>query len=238
MEQSLQAGKDGAFLSLQCFFPICLRLRPRLHALPVLVDGQRKLFIGPLPLGGLSPEGLLKLLIGPGMKNLPEDFAPLLCFRQEQLEKLPLRQHGHPGKLGSVQPHNPLYGLGHLPGSCDGGPAIGVGQLGIRLFCDPLVPPFGWAEVLRVAMNHIVCLLAAEGEFHIGRCVLGSIGAAEHGSFPVGSAGLAIEGKGNAVKQGGLPRSGFAGDKVQTSVPQPSKVHRHRFSIRAEGGQR
>ena len=33
------------------------------------------------PLGGLSPEGLLKLLIGPGMKNLPEDFAPLLCFR-------------------------------------------------------------------------------------------------------------------------------------------------------------
>ena len=172
------------------------------------------------------------------MKNLPEDFAPLLRFRQEQLEKLPLRQHGHPGKLGSVQPHNPLDGPGHLPGSCDGGPAIGVGQLGIRLFCDPLVPPFGRAEVLRVATNHIVCLLAAEGEFHIGRCVLGSIGAAEHGSFPVGSAGLAIEGKGNAVKQGGLPRSGLAGDEVKASVPQPGKVHRHRFSIRAEGGQR
>ena len=128
----------------------------------------------------------------------------------------------------------PLAGYMALTG--DWGPAIGVGQLGIRLFCDPLVPPFGWAEVLRVATNHIVCLLAAEGEFHIGRCVLGSIGAAEHGSFPVGSAGLAIEGKGNAVKQGGLPRSGLAGDEVKASVPQPGKVHRHRFSIRAEGG--
>ena len=170
------------------------------------------------------------------MENLPKNLASLLGFGQEQVQKLPLGDHGDPGKLGPVQAHNLTDGFGHVPRAGHRFPAVGKGQQGIRLFRNQLVPPFGRAEILRIPADPILLIPTLKHHLHKGGRGRLGVTAAEHGGLPVGAAGLAVESKGNGVKNTGLSRPGVPGDEVESPLAQERKIHRNLVPVGSKGG--
>ena len=235
LQKAVQQGQNLLFLR---------RLLPGLQALlrgadavDVLADAAAEGLIGLFPLGGLPFQGLLELLVGTGVENFPENFAALFGLGQQKIQKLPLGDHGHPGKLCPVQANHITHGPGYLPGAGDRRPAVGIGQQSVRLFCHQLVPPLGRAQVLRVPPDGVLLGAAPEGQLHKGGSPRLCITAAEHGRLPVGAAGLPVKGKGDGVKQAGFPRPGVAGDEIQSLLAQLGKVHLHLIPVGTKGGQ-
>ena len=60
---------------------------------------------------GVRFQRLLQFLVETGIENLPEDFPPVGRFRQQELPKLALGNHGQLGELPAVHAQQSFYGV-------------------------------------------------------------------------------------------------------------------------------
>ena len=72
-------------------------------------------------------------------------------------------------------------------------------------------------------------------QLHKGGCFRRGIFGAEHAGAALAAAGLAVQGEGDGVEQGGFSRPGVAGDEVQSAFPQLVQGQRHLPGVGAEG---
>ena len=191
----------------------------------------------PLELARLALHPLLEHHIIPGLENLPENFLAAPGIRHQQLEKIPLGNHGDLRKLAAVQADDAddllidLSGPGHQA-------AIRQVKLRLRLLGGGAAAPLGRALILRVAADGVGLAAIGKDQLHLGGRLRLSVLGAEHGRVPVFSAGLPIEGVGNGVKNGGFARAGVAGDEVQALPAQFFQIHHHCSGVGAKGGYR
>ena len=159
-------------------------------------------------------EALFQFLIVSRMKNLAEDVFSIFGLGKEELEKVSLGNHGDPGKLVLVDPQQIFDALCHLPLF---GPhiVVRIDKLGPGgFFCQPALAPFGRAPVLGIAFYSIVFAIADKLEDDIGLGLRQGILRAQHGFFPVLTAGKAVQGKADGVKNRRFSRPGISGDQI------------------------
>ena len=199
-----------------------------LHALPGIGAPVSQL-------AGLPFQAFLKLLEQIGFENFSENLLPVLGGGQQQLEKIPLGDHGDLHKLVPIQSQDLSHGGIHLPGLGDGA-SVGHQQPGL----GALVGGAGAVElgplVFRAAAQGVALPPAFKFQLHKSGGFRCGVFGAEHPRAPVVTAGLAVEGEGNGVKQGGFPRAGVAGDEVQPLPPQILHIQNGLARIGAEGG--
>ena len=169
------------------------------------------------------------------MEDFPEDLTSLLGLCQQEIQKFPLGDHGHPGELGPVQTHDATNSGSHILGPRHRRTAIGKGQLSIRLLLHQLAPPLGRTKVFGIPSDGVGLPPTLEGQLHKGGGRRVGIGAAEHGGLPIGPAGLPIQSKGHTVKNAGFPGTCVTGDQVQAPLAQPGEVDDGLFTIGTEG---
>ena len=149
------------------------------HALAVLAQFFLPGVIGPLYLQSRLSQLLLQAGIPPGVKQLLEDTAAILCLGKQQTQKVPLRQHGDLAKLIVIQPkqggdfviHIRLFG-NH--------PTVRTGQLRHSVLGSHALTPGLGSPVLRTAAYSVHCPVVCKSQLCKGgslrRCVLGAQG--------------------------------------------------------------
>ena len=184
---------------------------------------------------GLPLQALLQALEPVGFEYFPKNQLPVLGGSQQQLEKISLGDHGDLHELVPVQSQNIPDGGVHLPGLGDG-VALGQDQAGLR----PLGGGAGAVKLGPLVFRHppdgIALLPAEKFQLHKGGRLRGGVLGAEHTRAAVVAAGLAIEGEGDGIEQGGFSRAGVAGDEVESILPQAVQVQHGPAGIGAEGG--
>ena len=206
------------------------------HPLAVLAQFFLPGVIGALYLQSRLSQLLLQAGIPPGVKQLLEYTAAILRLGKQQTQKIPLRQHGDLAKLIVIQPkqggdfviHVRLFG-NH--------PVIRAGQLRHSVLGSHTLAPGLGSPVFRAAAHGVYRPVVCKSQLCKGgslrRCVLGAQG----GWFPAFAAGLAIQRKNNAVKNGGLASTGIAGNQIHAAGTQLGKIQHLLPSVRAKGGQ-
>ena len=188
-----------------------------------------------LELSRFALHSFLEHHIVPGLEDLPEDLLAAPGVRQQQLEEIPLGDHGDLGKLAAAQADDPddlsvhLPGLGHQA-------AVREGQLRVRLLDGGAAALFGQPFIFRVPADRIGLSAVGKDQLHLRGGLRPGVLGAEHGWVPVVAAGLPVEGVGDGVKDGGLAGAGVSGDEVESLLPQLLQVHDHPARIGAEGG--
>ena len=210
-------------------------VRTPLDAADVLPDASH----GFLPLGANGGGGTAQLVLQDNIQvrveNAPENLLPVPGVRQQQLQEIPLGDHGYLGELLPVKAQDLPNRRVYLPGLGED-TAVRAGQAGIGcLLCHALPPVLG-AYILRVPGDGIRLPGISEVELHKGGRLGVGIFGAEHGRFPVVAACLPKQGEADGIKQGGFPRAGVPGDEVQTAVSQLLKIQLHLLGIGAKGG--
>ena len=184
---------------------------------------------------GPVPQLLLQPLVQLRAENASEDLLSLLRGGQQQLQKVPLGNHGDLGELFAVHPQDLPHGGGDLPGLADDA-AIGANQLRPRLLRHHAAALFGRAQIVGVAADGVGAAAVGKHQLHLRGSLRRGVFAAQHPRLPVVAAGLAVEGEGDGVKDGGLSGAGIAGDEVQSPVPQPLQLQHRSAGVGAEGG--
>ena len=220
---------DGSFQLLP--LGVVLRVLDVLQPLAQLLHG----LLSGAPLGQFSLlQRFLELLAGFRLEQVPQDVPPHLTAGLQQRPKLPLRQHGHLFELDGGELEQCLDLLGHLT-VAGGDKPLWAGQGGFPFLFGLAVALFALAQVFRTAIDSVLLLVVGEGEPDKGGGVrLGKV-TAQGGSAPTLAAALAVEGKGDGIKEGGLAGAGIAGDEVE-SIGKGGKVHRLLSGVGAEGG--
>ena len=202
----------------------------------VLPDAGPGCFTGLLQGGRPLLYPVLKRHIESGLEDLPENLLPAFGVCQQQLEEIPLGDHGDLGKLAAVQSDDSVDLPGNFPALGDQ-TAVGQAKLGVRFLYHTSRAPLGRAFVLGISADGIGFAAVREGQFHKGGSVrLGVLGA-EHGRVPVAAAGFPVEGVCNGVEQGGFTGSRVAGDQVKPLSAQLLQVYRHLTGVWPKGGQ-
>src|SRR5699024_4424370 len=99
-----------------------------------------------------------------------------------------------------------------------------------------LAAPLGKPLVLGLAADGVLPALVEKGQLHKSfLAVRLGVHAAERPLPPVLAAVLAVEGKGDGVKNGGFARAGVAGNQVEPAVPQQGKIQRFQTRIGSKG---
>ena len=192
-----------------------------------------------LPRGLLQP--VLNGLVQPGAKKLPENGPPVIRPRLQQLPELPLGDHGHLDKLLEGQAQQLLHRFGgpvlfgRAPLSGQHTPVRAVELRALLLGGGSASPHLG-PIVPGVPTNPVVLAPAAEGQLHKGRRLRQGVLAAQQLRPHVFPAGLAKEGEGDGVEDGGLARPGVAADHIQPLPAQLVQVQLHLPRVGAEGG--
>ena len=189
-----------------------------------------------LQTAGFPFQPLLQHHIIPGLEDFPKNLLPAFGVRQQQLEKIPLRDHGDLGKLAPVQPDDGDDFGGHLAGF--GHHPAGQMQLRLGLLHRGAAAAAGGAQVFRAAAHRVAPAAAKKFQFHKGGGLRQRVLGAKHGGVPVVAAGLAVQGVGDGVKNGGLARAGVPRDEVQSPVAQPVHGKADRPGVGAKGGKR
>ena len=186
-------------------------------------------------LPGFPFQLFLEHLIGAGVKNVPEDPLALPGVRQQQLQKISLRDHGDLGKLLIIQADDLLHRLVHLP---DPGHQTPIRQRQFRL--RPLkglaAAPPGGTEILRIPPYLIHLAAVGKDQFHLCGSLRPGVFGAEHARLPAGAAGLPVEGKGDGIKKSGLSGSCVPADQIQARGAQLFHLQFGPPGIGAESG--
>ena len=225
--------------------PRLCRLQYRIAGVAFFALDARDVLVHALPcFGAAIPEGaglpfqiLLQALIEVGFEDFPENPLPVLGGGQQQLEEIPLGNHGNLQKLVPVDAHDVPDGGVHLPGLAQHG-AVRHGQLRLRFLHGEALSPGLGALIFRASPHQIGLVPVGKFQLHKGGCLRFRVLGAEHPCVPVVAAGLAVEGEGDGVKNRGLPRTGVAGDEVQAPLPQLVQRQRGAPGVGAEGGNR
>ena len=185
---------------------------------------------------GLPFQAFLQALEQVGFEYLSENLLPVLGRSQQQLEEIPLGNHGDLQKLVPVNAQNVPDGGVHLPGPGDGG-ALRENQGGLRSLRSGARAVELGPLVFRHPAHLVALAPAGKFQLHKGGGFRGGIFGAEHAGASVVAAGLAVEGEGDGIEQGGFSRPGVPGDQIQAVLSQAVHIQ-HRFSgIGAEGGE-
>ena len=172
-----------------------------------------------------------------GTKNIPENLLPLLGIRQQQPEEIPLGNHGNLAELLLADPQD-LLDLFCNPAPLGLHLSVGEGKLRPGKLPGGALSPGLFPGVLRIPADRIGLSPVGEGEDHLrGGVQVGVIGP-EHGGVPGGAAGLAVEGKGDGVKDCRFSCPGVPRNEVEPPLPQGIHVDLLPRSIGAEGGHR
>ncbi len=171
------------------------------------------------------PQSVLQLLIQPGMKDLTENLAALCRSREQQLLEISLRDHRDLCKLTVVQPHQLRDCLRHLPRLRNRLPPVRIDQLRVSLLRGVASPSSLRALILRISPDAVLLPLIGENKLHIGGRVLLRIFAPEHPGLPHFPARLAVERKGDRVKQRCLSRPSVSCNQEKASVSERGKVN-------------
>ena len=187
-------------------------------------------------LAGPVAGGLGQLLVGPGAEDLPQDPGAVGGGRVQQPGEIVLRQHRHLGELLRVNAQKRRDRRRDLPHAGDrflrlphqlgpgghGGIALaaGLAALLLRRAGDGVLPPG-----------------VGKGQPHVGGG--GGVGkvAAQHRRLPVTAGDLAVQRKGDGVKQRSLARAGVAGDQKQPALPELAEIQRCYAGVGAKGAQ-
>ena len=178
---------------------------------------------------------LLQLLIPLGAEQGAEDLDPLFGGGVEQPGELPLRDQDDLRKLVVVQPDHVDDGGSDLFRPGHGRAAVAVGEGGVGLFGGEALAAGLRAEVFGISADGVP--LAAHLEFQLdkGGGLRVGVFAAEHGTLPDAAAGMVVQGVGDGVEEGGLARTGVAGDEIQPAPPQLFQLQHRLCSVRPEG---
>ena len=205
-----------------------------------VVHVQNQRVVGPhagfFRLPGMVGGGVRQFLVAGGAEDLPQNFCPVGGRRIQQPGKVVLGQHRHLGKLLGVNAQQRRDGRRHLPHAGDGRLRFPHqfrlgGHIG-----DPLAPGLA-TGLLRGAGHGILPPGMLKGQPHIGGG--GRVGkvAAQHRRLPVGAGDLAVQRKGDGVKQRGLARAGVAGNQKQPALPEGGKIQHRLARIGPEGAE-
>ncbi len=181
---------------------------------PVQVGADRVLGIG------FRVDPVLQVCIRFGLEQFLEDGSADVFTGRQQFPELPLSDHDDLHELVPGEAKDFLDLCGHFPYFvCDGLP-VSVEQdrfLELVLVADHDLPP---AFIVDAAENPVFCSAVGKREVHIGGGVFARIFTGKVLSAAVAAAGRAVKGIDDGVEQGGLPRAGVSGDKVQSAVSQ------------------
>ena len=187
--QRLQQRKPLAHPAVEPALLEFLQLKPRLGYLPclpaldivhILTNALLQILIFVPLLPNLLLQPLLKSLIQPRIKYLPENIAAGFRVRKQKLLEIPLRYHGDLGELLSVQTQKLRHGSGHFLHLRHGRPPVRVDQLRLRPLKGISASPPLRALVFRVPPHRIPFPAVFKQIFHIGRGILTGVFAAEH----------------------------------------------------------
>ena len=204
------------------------------HAADILPDAPPFVFAFTGKLPDVVLQSFLKDLIVAGMEDLAENRLAVFRLCQQQAQEVSLGDHGDLGKLVPVDAENILDGRGHFPLLCHAS-AVGADELGFRCLFRCAGSAAFCLLVLRLSRHGILLPRVGEGQCHEGRPVRVGVLGPQHGGLAVVPAGLSVQGEGDRVENGRLPRAGIAGDQVQSALPQLLKVDGLLPRIGAEG---
>ena len=114
--------------------------------------------------------------------------------------------------------------------------AVGGVKLGVGFLRHGSTASTGWTGVLRVPADGIATVMIGEFQFHEGGGFRGSVFGAEHSALPEGTAGFAVKGEGDGVKNGGFAGAGVAGNEVKAAGTQLFQVQHLESCVGTEGG--
>ena len=177
---------------------------------------------------------VLQRLIAARIEDLAENGDALFRGREQQLQKIALRDHGHLRELFAIHAQNVAHAPRHFLGARDH-VAIRIGQNRFRALHGFAAAP-GWTAVFRVAAHRIVLAAAAKGQFHKSGRLRRGKAAAQHGRFAIAAARLAIERERNRVEQHGLARAGITRNQIQALFAQQGKIQPRLARVGAKGG--
>ena len=104
------------------------------------------------------------------------------------------------------------------------------------LFCQPALAPFGRTPVLGIAPDSVVFAIAYKLQEDIGLSLRQGILGTQHGFFPVLTAGNAVEGKADGVKNRRFPCPGISGDQIKSLCAEFIKIYYFSARIGSESG--
>ena len=175
----------------------------------------------------------MQLLIPLCPENPAENLNPLICRSKQQLQKVSLCNHSNLGKLVPVNSQQGIYGTVYLPFS--GNYPIRTRKRCAAGLFGNAAPPFGRAEIFRIAQDDIALVPVGKFQFHIGFCLRLCIFRTHHAAAPGIAAWLPEQGKGNGVKNRCLSGTGVSGDQIEAMCSQPVKIQDGLSGIWAKG---
>ena len=178
---------------------------------------------------------LLEGLVNPGMEEFAENSLTLFGVGKQELQEIPLGNHGNLRKLVPVDTQDVPDLSIYIRLFCDY-PAVRKPQFGFRTLTGKPAPALCRALVLRVPADGVGFPRIGELQFHEGRRFRAGIFGTKHARTAHAAAGLAVQGKGNGVEDGGLPCPGIPGDQVQAAPAEGFKVDFGPARIGAERG--
>ena len=189
----------------------------------------------PVERSRLFLEPVLQRLIPLRVENLAEDGLALVRLGEQQLSKLPLRDHRDARKLLPVHADDVRHGGGHVARLGDDA-AVRHRQLGVRLLHGRTRSARFRARVFGVAAHGVGPAAVCEGQLHERRRLGRGVFAAQHGALAALAARLAVERVGDRVKDSRLAGARVTGDEVEPGRAERRKVYGRLPGVRAEGG--
>ena len=190
--------------------------------------------------GGALARGVAQAAVRPGVKHLPQDGRAVGAGGVEQAGKVVLRDQRDLRELFGVDAQQRRDGGGHGLRAADRllrfahKRRAGRGQRGgVGLFAAA-----ARAQLLRRALDRIHAPAVGKGQRNKGLVAHVGKVAAQHGGQAVGAGRLAVQRKGDRVKQRGLARAGVAADQKQPAFAKGGQVQFGARGIGAERAQR
>ena len=231
--QKLAKGQFSRFRFLQ-FRAGCVGFVPRNAADVLRQAGARR---GQLPVqrGGVLLQSVLQALKQAGFEHFPQNLFPFLRRGQQEFQEIPLGDHGDLHELAPVDAHDVPNRRVHIfqPGL---DLAVGIVQHGLRLLLDEARAPCFRAPVFRAACDGIGLPPAGEHQLHLRGVLRRRVFGAQHRRVTRIPAGLAVQGKGDGVKECGLSRAGVPGDQIQAAAAEFVQVQDRLLRIGSERG--
>ena len=185
---------------------------------------------------GVVHGGLSKALVVGRVKNAAQDGGPLSGGGVQQPGEIVLRQHRHLRKLLGVNAQQLDNGVRHSGGTADRLVRL-ADEFGLGGHLDHAAAPLGRALLVGPAAHRVAAPPVGKGQLHRGLGLRCSKIAAQHRCFSIFARGLAVECKGDGVKQGGLARAGIAADQKQAVAAERRKIQLCTAGVGAEGVQ-
>ena len=170
------------------------------------------------------PQTILQLLINFRMKHFPENFTSICRFCQEKFLEIPLRDHGNLSKLLLIQSEKFRYSFCHFRTFRHRLSPIRKNQFCICSFSRHSLTALLRPIILRIPLYHIIFSLMRKGKLHKSAHFRRGILAAEHLPRPDFTACLAVERKGNRIKNCCFSCTGITCNQIQAAAAQFCKI--------------